>query len=181
MGRRKSNEITTQTRAIKAAEKLKGNKYDLPSIIDNDGVHQVVQATARFMFLPIINLDDPEAIMNRFQEFCNLCDETGLRPTWDLFAISCGYKRFILSDRVRGHTKCDPEVRKVLARINEFTSAVLTQLTVIGKAPPLYTIFLQRNNAGYTNDDNKNDMSTREEETTESVEEIAEKYKDIID
>ena len=166
------------------AERAKENKYSAANIRrilgmadpgDNANVISHMMNTA---FLPPIDTSNPDEVRARITDYARMCIENDMKMTVEGTALALGISRNTFREVANGTRKRPRELQEVYAWAYNIVQNVATQSMIEGKAPPVASIFIMRNNFGYTNIDNP-DTDSGATSAGQSTEEIVEKYKNL--
>lgn len=129
MGKRPNNYPTSQ-------------KYDtLPGELG-----EVISFMDKMRKLPPVRKHEPEKVKERLDEFFKYCIENDKKPTVELMQLALGISRQALW--VWEHE--DSETGQLIVNAKALINALLTDMTIEGKANPVYSIWLQKNHHNYS-------------------------------
>ena len=101
--------------------------------------------------LPKIDVNNPEQVKTRIEEYFSICSMFDLKPTIAMLAFSFGINRTTLFNWLNGMTKtiqnseCLDAIKEAYNLINGLYETYLTEGSII----PVSSFFLMKNNMGY--------------------------------
>lgn len=97
--------------------------------------------------LPPVHKNEPEKVRERLNYYFQYCTENGIKPSVEAMALCLGTSR---QNLWKWENDENSEAGELVRRAKELINALLTTWTMSGKINPVYTIWLQKNNAGYS-------------------------------
>lgn len=160
--------MSKEVRAVRARWKIDKEKLQTHN--------QYITAIAT---LPNINYDDPEQARERVQMYIDIATAAGQRVVFETCALALGMSRQMLYARLNGQVKLSEEQRRVWRWAKALLDSAMAEYAHSGESNAIATIFLARNNQGYTNADPVNIESGSDTAAEQTNEEIARKYGDL--
>jgi hypothetical protein len=123
-----------------------------------------------------VDTADIESIDNRFELYIELCVTHGQIATEVQFATFCGVNRSVFWDWINGRTRSSsPSHNDTVQKWKQFFEGGLTQEALTAKNPA-GSIFLLKNNHGYTDKQEIEVNANNSSLSDKTVEEIATEY-----
>lgn len=97
--------------------------------------------------LPAVSKRDPEKVAERLDFYFQYCTEHGVKPSCEAMALCLGISRQSLWE---WEHDTNSKSGQLVARAKELINSLLTTWTMSGKINPVYSIWLQKNNSGYS-------------------------------
>ena len=140
----------------------------------------VISRTVALMYgimkQPKCDMQDPEAVAERYDWYVGYCVENDLKPTVAGMALAYGYERTYLLRMKDGVVKSVPEESSnTLKRAWEMLTALMEEYMVNGHINPIPGIFLLKNNHGYK-DQSEQVIIKKDPYESGNPEEIARRY-----
>lgn len=97
--------------------------------------------------LPPVSKGEPEAVRERLNYYFQYCADYGVKPSVESMTLALGKSRQSLWE-----WENDPKSKsgELIRRAKDLINAMLTTWTMSGKINPVYSIWLQKNNYGYS-------------------------------
>lgn len=141
-----------------------------------------IEHCVRLLRLPPVDMENPEQVLQRSEDYLLQCAEDGIRPTVSGFATSLKLSRITILNYVKGARKCKQETVDIIKMMYSTIQTITESGTLDGSINAVAGIFVMRNNFGYSNDDNRNAIVMEDAaEQRPSIEQIAAKYADAPD
>lgn len=99
-----------------------------------------------------VDMNDPEAVAERVQEYFELCLRNDAKPSLSGLALALGTDRRRIWDFREGKREVNPATRDTLKKASVVLDVLMNDYAQNGKINPVTAIFLMRNNFGYTNE-----------------------------
>lgn len=96
-----------------------------------------------------IDLDDPEAVHQRFNEYFDNCYKNGMIPSVPEFALALGVSQQILTQWRIGSVQKDKRIIEDIDRAYQIINATQEGLLLDGQLETVPAIFLDKNHHGY--------------------------------
>lgn len=135
---------------------------------------RMTNVMVRVASLPMIDLNDADAIYNRALQYFNICAEEGIKPTQEGISSALKISRYTFSAWLTGKVDKSQKVREVLGWIHSTLEALTMQMMVEGQIQPIPALFVLKNNYGYTNDEKELDIKETKEKV--DIDAIRKKY-----
>lgn len=97
--------------------------------------------------LPPVSKREPEKVEERLNYYFRYCTDKGIKPTVEAMALTLGISRQSLWE---WENDTQSKAGQLVARAKELINSLLTTWTMNGKINAVYTIWLQKNNSGYS-------------------------------
>lgn len=110
-------------------------------------IGQLVGAMDALRKLPPVKKQEPEKVKERLDYYFKYCAENGVKPSVEALSLACGVSRQSLWE---WEHDTQSESGRLVARAKELINSLLTSWTLSGKINAVYTIWLQKNNSGYS-------------------------------
>lgn len=99
-----------------------------------------------FRRLPPVHKDDVPEMNQRLDDYFKICADAGIVPTVEGMALVLGVSR----QAMWKWQQQGCEAGEIISRAKAIINAMLTTATMAGKCNPVYSIWLQKNNFGYS-------------------------------
>lgn len=99
-----------------------------------------------FRRLPPVRKNDIEEINQRLDDYFKICADAGIVPTVEAMELVLGVSRQAMWKWQQENC----EAGEIVSRAKTIINAMLTTATMAGKCNPVYSIWLQKNNFGYS-------------------------------
>ena len=124
-----------------------------PRNVDAEANHWSIELGKRLMHMEPPDYSDPDAIIERFEEYLAICDELHMRPLMQGTAMALGMNREMFSGIVHGrYTKwknITPESIHAMQKCHDFLQLNWENQLSTEKGNPVKWIFLGKNHFGY--------------------------------
>lgn len=97
--------------------------------------------------LPPVKKREPEGVEERLNFYFQYCTENGIKPSVEAMALALGVSRQCIWE---WEQDTGSKSGQLVARAKELINSLLTTWTMNGKINAVYTIWLQKNNSGYS-------------------------------
>lgn len=97
--------------------------------------------------LPAVSKREPEKVEERLNYYFSYCTENGVKPSVEGMSLCLGVSRQSLWE---WENDTGSKAGQLVARAKELINSLLTTWTMNGKINAVYTIWLQKNNSGYS-------------------------------
>jgi len=97
--------------------------------------------------LPPVSKREPEKVEERLNYYFQYCTDNGVKPSVEGMSLCLGVSRQSLWE---WENDTGSKSGQLVARAKELINSLLTTWTMNGKINAVYTIWLQKNNAGYS-------------------------------
>lgn len=97
--------------------------------------------------LPAVSKREPDGVEERLNYYFQYCTENGIKPSVEAMALALGVSRQSLWE---WEQDTQSKAGQLVARAKELINSLLTTWTMNGKINAVYTIWLQKNNSGYS-------------------------------
>lgn len=97
--------------------------------------------------LPAVSKREPEKVEERLNYYFQYCTDKGIKPSVEGMSLCLGVSRQSLWE---WENDTNSKAGQLVARAKELINALLTTWTMNGKINAVYSIWLQKNNAGYS-------------------------------
>ena len=112
---------------------------------------ELVQHVLNISMMPKIDTNNAEQIMQRINEYLTYCVQNDMKPDMSGMALAIGVSRKTLWAWENGVDSNKPaDVRNSLKKGREMCETIMTQMMQAGALNPITSIFLLKNNHGYT-------------------------------
>lgn len=145
-----------------------------------------IAMTKDLMLLPDIDFNDPDAIINRYFEYLELCDKHGLKPMVAGMAFAYGINRHVFGGIARDDKKyanwrqLSTECRAVIKKVYESLEQLWETYLVEEKGNPVKWIFLGKNHFSYKDQAERVVRTIDETPQLASPSAVASKYKAMV-
>lgn len=141
--------INTETKAI---EKIKhsrpGRSKDVFEVEPGDNTRYLNHALEIYN-LPKLDRKDPEKVLQRTNDYFNICLKNDMKPTIAGYALALGISRVELFSIVNDRRNTPPAVLNTIKGAQALINAQMEDYMQNGKVNPASGIFLMKNNMGY--------------------------------
>ena len=124
-----------------------------PRSVDPDANHWSIELGKRLMGWEPPDYSDPDAMLKRFYDYLDVCDELKMRPLVQGTAMAFGMNRNVMTDIVVGRLpkwkNLTPESRSVLKKCYDFLQLSWENQLSTETGNPVKWIFLGKNHFGY--------------------------------
>lgn len=97
--------------------------------------------------LPPVKKREPEGVEERLSYYFKYCADNGIKPSVESMSLSLGISRQSIWE---WEQDTGSKAGQLVARAKELINSLLTTWTINGKINAVYTIWLQKNNSGYS-------------------------------
>lgn len=157
------------------------HKGRVPSTTEEENKRYLAHSM-ELMAMSKIDLNDPNEVMVRSQDYYGICYKNGMKPNAAGYVLSLGYSRQYINDVLAGRKGANvpQETKEIILRFKDSLASQMEDYMQNGKINPIAGIFLMKNNHGYR-DQVEQVTVTESAESRMSAEQIAAKYKDMPD
>ncbi len=110
-------------------------------------IGQLVGIMDNMRKLPPVSKREPEKVEERLNYYFQYCTDNGVKPSVEGMSLCLGVSRQSLWE---WENDTGSKSGQLVARAKELINSLLTTWTMNGKINAVYTIWLQKNNAGYS-------------------------------
>lgn len=135
-------------------------------------IGQLVGIMDRMRKLPAVSKREPEKVKERLDYYFQYCSDNGIKPSVESMSLCLGVSRQSLWE---WENDTGSKSGQLVARAKELINGLLTTWTMNGKINAVYTIWLQKNNSGYS-DSKVLEIKPQTELHTTSLEEQIEEF-----
>jgi hypothetical protein len=114
-----------------------------------------------FRRLPPVSKRDPDGVRERLIYYFNACQQFEIFPSVESLALCLGVSRQVL---LRWSADSTSQSGQLVSRAKEMIGAALTQGSLSGSIPFVYSIFLQKSNFQYRDKDEPQEVLTSTED-----------------
>jgi hypothetical protein len=135
-----------------------GSKNKIKTIRNDKAIHtepgentKFIQHDMKLYNLPKIDMENPEQVKARINEFFSICETDDIKPSIASLALSFGFSRFVLFDILNNRTNTvkNIESKHTLKTAYDVINSYYEHMMNYGKINPVAGIFLMKNNMGY--------------------------------
>lgn len=135
-----------------------GSKNKIKTIRNDRIIHtqpgentKFIQHDMKLYNLPKIDMENPEQVKTRINEFFSICETDDIKPSIASLALSFGFSRFVLFDILNNRTNTvkNIESKHTLKTAYDVINSYYEHMMNSGKINPVAGIFLMKNNLGY--------------------------------
>lgn len=110
-------------------------------------IGQLVGIMDNMRKLPPVSKREPEKVEERLNYYFQYCTDNGVKPSVEGMSLCLGVSRQSLWE---WENDTGSKSGQLVARAKELINSLLTTWTMNGKINAVYTIWLQKNNSGYS-------------------------------
>lgn len=143
-----------------------------------------IEMARRMLFWPEVDLGDPQAVMGRYQQYLDLCEELGSKVLVSGLCAAFGITRCDLVEWSKGRRggfaeRLSPESASIFKKIVDFLEVSWeAAMANDGYRNPVTGIFLGKNNFGYR-DESQTVVRHEDARSGPSVRELQARYGDV--
>ena len=130
--------------------KRKRQRSDLQLQVEPGDNARYINHALRLSDLGKVKLSDNDAVKERIRQYFEICAEEDMKPSVSGLAVALGTDRKYLWDIRTGREGKSPEVRETLNNAVALLELQLVDYMQNGKLNPVSSIFLLKNNFGYS-------------------------------
>ena len=127
-------------------------------------------------------LEDIDSLYQALHDYLLACMRSNVRVTNASMYAACGVTRGMINDWIRGrYRSSDPRYKEFALTLKSIAAQYREQSGAEGLTNPVLTIWWQKNYDGFSDDPVAEVAEDGETQRTASVEEIAEKYRHLLE
>jgi hypothetical protein len=115
-----------------------------------------LQMFDKFRQLQAVRKNNPEEVAERLNKYFSMCSESDLLPSVESMCLCLGISRQTACEWERD---VNSESGRLVRRAKDLVNSMITQAAMFGSINAIYTIWLQKNNAGYADSPQKIEVS----------------------
>jgi hypothetical protein len=115
-----------------------------------------LQVFDKFRQLQAVRKNNPEEVAERLNKYFSMCSESDLLPSVESMCLCLGISR---QTACEWEKDVNSESGRLVRRAKDLVNSMITQGAMVGSINAIYTIWLQKNNAGYADSPQKIEVS----------------------